>query len=309
MVMHILSVVSLVCKLRFVPAVAGLQVGAPMDQTLLAVVEWTDVFAIMAWTMYFLFKARPDAKLSMGSGSSVYESGNAVYLKISAFVMAIVVIVLFFGTLITCIAAAYLEGRISKGTWPYISDLWVYPPGNWISRWAVALGCNLSSQLLIFLYQMEGNTSKSAKLITVVGLLALFGLDIVGCVDESENLTLHLTGATMFFGGFDIFMALRTLQHHCAGKKRAYVHGVFAVLSISLSIVRLNLHLDGIISNLGAILEWANAIVIISYTSWAVLSHGDAAKDMAVFLTGPAPGARSGAPSIQALPHHRSLDI
>lgn len=295
-VLHAFTLLSLVSKARYVPSQVGLNAEAPMDQTLLALFEWTDVFAIMGWTVYFLFKSRPDSRASLGPSPSNPPSSDTTYGELSAFSMAITVLVLFFGTLASCLAAAYLEGRVPKGTWPYISDLFVYPPGNWISRWAVVLGCTLSIYLMVFLHSMDGDSSKCATMTTGLSIVAILGLDVVGCVNESEMLWLHLTGAVVFFGGFDIYMVLRSMRLSRHSRFTRNMLRSMAFASTVLSAARLHLHFQGIISSLGAILEWANALVIIGYTAWSIFAHGDTAKSMVLRLSGPAPAGLTDLP-------------
>ena len=50
-----------------------------------------------------------------------------------------------------------------------------------------------------------------AALALVLPLVAALGLSVVGCVNEDENLSIHLTAAGVWFGLYDVYMVLVVL--------------------------------------------------------------------------------------------------
>ena len=138
--------------------------------------------------------ARDAAEHEQGKGSSAACTAAPLW---SASVSSIVsfVLLLFVGTLASCLYFIFAEGRVAPHSWPMISDMWVYPPGDWISRWAVNLGGNLSICATVCLYVMDGSSAPSAKVLTATAVVAILGLDVVGCVNEQENVIVHSIGA------------------------------------------------------------------------------------------------------------------
>ena len=79
----------------------------------------------------------------------------------------------------------------------------VYPPGNWISRWGVVQGVHTGVWCQLALLGAVGGAGASGfqKCATGIAVVALLGLSGVGCVNEDENLDVHLTFASIYFGG------------------------------------------------------------------------------------------------------------
>ena len=73
-------------------------------------------------------------------------------------------------------------------------------------------GSTLSGFGQVCLYHMDNKKQLIDKMLTGLSLFAILGLSIVGCVNEKELHWLHFLGAGMFFGGYDLFMILRTLR-------------------------------------------------------------------------------------------------
>merc|ERR1712196_430201 len=126
--------------------------------------------------------------------------------------MTAVTAVYYFGSLLLSLYFMYHQHRVEPGSLPYISDMWVYSPGNWISRWAIVQGGILMLWVHICVYSLDGGTAISDRAITLIALVAILGLDVVGCVNESEDHPLHILGASFYFGGYDLYMVLRTLK-------------------------------------------------------------------------------------------------
>lgn len=205
------ALLSVLSKLRWLPS-AFPATFAPVDETLLAIVEWSDVFLICIWTGSTVWTKRADYSCYIHS----QLPANPV-CKLTARHLMYGVVGIYMGTILTTTAIYFAQGRGTKGSWPYISDTWVYPPGDWISRWAVELGgtCTITMHAILFMMDTHAlgypAAPPSQKLLTAVAIIAVLGIDVVGCVNESENLTYHLLGAATFFGGYDVYMIGRTI--------------------------------------------------------------------------------------------------
>ena len=171
---------SLLCKLRFVTHAAPSMV--PQDQTILAIIEWcvrhalvmcllkyrmpdkvvwlphrSDVFLIIIWTVCFAWTQRGAAYTvalhtkSCGEESLLFFASSTAIMAVGA--------VLYVGTLLISLYFIYHQHRVPAGSLPFISDMWVYPPGNWISRWAVVQGCTLIAFVHLCLYRLDGDCS------------------------------------------------------------------------------------------------------------------------------------------------------
>ena len=252
-----LAMLSTVAKLRYVPQVAdwmrqqwattssssssggggggggdslGEGVGGVNDQTPLAIVEWTDVFGIILWTVIYVVSKRGTFQIqirddgnSSSSSSTTPTTATATtttttattntdttIARFSAKSLAVLVVVLFYTTLLVCLAFAFAQKRVPAGSWPMISDTFVYPPGNWISRWSLNFAGTVAMAGQLVLYWLDGKTDNVAKAYTALSIVSLVGLQIVGCVDEDENYPIHIAAAVVFFGGYDVFMVVRS---------------------------------------------------------------------------------------------------
>ena len=138
---------------------------------------------------------------------------------------------------------------------------------------------------------------------------------VVGCVNEQENILVHSIAAGIFFGGYDLFMVLRTIAHFLPAppsskmerpsKGARVVLALLALASTAATVARFCPHArtaaaryinnDSIGSdgNLGLVilpvLEWVNAIAICGYMYVSVCLLGDRAKNCGVALLYKAP--------------------
>jgi uncharacterized membrane protein SirB2 len=286
----VITSLSLLAKARFVPQIAEL-FG---DETPIAVVEWTDVILIVVWTVSMMWFFRRGYAVQLRHDdppASSMSADDTILVKVSARTLTAVVLIMFFGTLAICTGFAFKQGRVPKGSWPFISDTFVHKPGNWISRWSLVLGGTFSQMLQVTLYFLDGKTSLGDKAICALSIFAILGLAIVGVCNESENIVLHLTGASIFFVGYDLFMVLRTMRSLLcssgSGSNAASPWGqrgqmLLAIVSTVCTVVRClpvdtvssMLHVDRPREILLPVLEWLDAIAIVGYMSVAVLSYG-----------------------------------
>ncbi len=119
--------------------------------------------------------------------------------------------ILILGTIGLSWGFAAHQGVVAKGELPLISDLWVYIPGDWFSRWGVMLTSTLLCVSLVSFYTLEFPTTKPAGVdlalvATAVGIVAAVALGMTGIINEQENTELHLGAATVFNLGLDVYM-------------------------------------------------------------------------------------------------------
>ena len=129
--------------------------------------------------------------------------------------------------------------------------------------------------------------------------VAMYGLSMVGCVNETEDWHLHSLGAMIFFIGYDAYMIGRTgsLARMSAAARsctRPISFGVQAACAAASALTtilryapRLYLAASGLatpdlLTYYGAVvwpvLEWADALAIAGYFGVSVLSHGATAR-------------------------------
>lgn len=298
---HVMVLVSTLAKCRFVaPSVlnAITNVG---DQTPLAIIEWTDVAVILIWTVSFLISNSPKVRVGLCDVSSERTSSikasllvdnpkasissSAAPLTVAFFSMetlSAISIVWFFVALFVSLGFFVLQGRLD-GHVPYISDTWVYPPGDWISRNLVMGGAVCTAIVHVLFYFVDGNAasvSGQSASRTALALLACLGVSIVGCVDESENGTIHVIGATMFFASYDLFMVWTAASR--MGLDTARLFGT-TLCAVSLATKARFLGFD-LGDSVPEILEWTDAFAIIGFFMYDVHFHGDALSTVGVYI-------------------------
>eukprot|EP01065_Artemidia_motanka_P047420 TRINITY_DN742_c0_g1_i7.p1 TRINITY_DN742_c0_g1~~TRINITY_DN742_c0_g1_i7.p1 ORF type:complete len:475 (+),score=193.95 TRINITY_DN742_c0_g1_i7:102-1427(+) len=258
----VLAAVSLLSKVRF--SGAALQRLGAVDSSfpLLAVVEWTDVAAIVGWTVLTLARKGAGMRMAVVSGDDVKPlSFFSMHFGIR------IVIIWYVGCLGSTALIYRLQGRWPESGLPFISDTWVYPPGNWISRWAVVGMATVALFVHVCGYFVK--VSEGALKRTVLAGVALFGASVVGCVDESEDIVVHLISAVTFFAGYDIFIALSAAAW-AKDNKRVEAAAAAAVAVLS-ALSKLRWHaasrswMVGMWKDLPQVFEWSDAGVILVF--------------------------------------------
>jgi hypothetical membrane protein len=205
----LLCLTSILSKFRFA-----------LTDTPLAILEWTDVIAMLLWTSHYIVTYCHDIYIGfVDNGPSRYEritdssksSSNLVPLiSVGTEELTIVTCVLSILTVAMSFVSANNRGMIHpKQVWPMISDLWTAPIGNYLSRWGVMLGATMLALVQVLYYYMStgGNApTASQRSLLILSLCSAMGLSIVGCVNENENYTVHIISAYIFLGGYDIYM-------------------------------------------------------------------------------------------------------
>ena len=293
--LKLLALLAMVSKLRWLPLVAPTFVGNFGDQTVIAVIEWTDVLVVISWTVFYVWKNRQSwsfrLQIEDDSDTGRTSSTDTTIFRCSVYAVTIVVLVLFFGTLTVCYYFITKQGRVPKGSFPWISDMFVMPPGNWISRWTLVFGATLSGFGQVCLYFMDGTSGVNwmDKAMTGLSLFAILGLAVVGCVNEKELHWLHFTAAGVFFVGYDVFMILRTCRTTSSAAftvRSKCMLGVLCVVSCCCTWFRCfdsgsaflkmvgvgnDEHLTGYVL---PVIEWLDALTIVCYMSGALFAHG-----------------------------------
>ena len=109
---------------------------------------------------------------------------------------------------------------------------------------------------------VRGFQDKAPRTGLVVAIVSLVGLSIVGCCDESENFPLHVTGALVFFYGYDIWTVCAVVDDASC---RARVACAFVCWLCAPIHMRHIMHVPSSILDALAVLEWANALAIIGF--------------------------------------------
>jgi hypothetical membrane protein len=268
----VLFALALMTKLRFSPSMLrGL--GVPSDETPLAIFEWSNVSVIMYWTYHTFHVRGKDLSIALLDQDSLpTASPFSVLTSFSATFVATTSVSLCLGTLSSTLLFALHQGRVPTGHVPYISDLWVYPPGDWVSRWALVAGATLVSFDSVCVYYMRSGNNSGTKTReagrAALAIVSMLGLSVVGCINESENIHYHSAAAVVFFVGYDLYM-ISTVAGVFSTRSSNNSNGsnmLLAVLCVaSLASKARFMAVEGLPSNLPAMLEWTDAIAIISF--------------------------------------------
>jgi len=266
----ICAFLSVLCKLRWLPPVI-LSASGLGDQTLLAIFEWCDVATIMAWTAAKVFPDASTYRFGIVDNAAPGNGETTVYKSFSTTWIANLVYTMLIATLVSTLAFGVYENRIPQGTVPMISDLFVYAPGDWISRWGLVAGGTLSAGNHVAVYFMGRGQTASVMdaAVTVTACIAMLGLSIVGCVNETENNFVHTVAAVIFFGLYDVVMIMSPVNALLKRTKgfpwvRVCVYIVVSLVSKARFFPQ-SLSELGLGGNIVPILEWSDAIVLTCF--------------------------------------------
>jgi len=279
-----------------------LQLGSG-SETPLAVFEWTNVACIVAWTVHYPFQRSLTFDLSWGAVTGPaddVEASPSIFSYLGCRSMTKLVDGLFAFTIFGCLIAAIVKGTVPMDHVPYISDLFVYPPGNWFSRWGIVQATHWLFWIQGFLYyatvsQRSGpaKATLTDRSLWIISEIAVFGLSIVGVCNEDENLTIHLAGAYTFFGLYDVYMlatGVRCLfQGHNAKdlghQGRRTLPLVLAGAAIAAQACRYGLlHTEDVGENVLPILEWTNVFIMIAFLNYDVFSRSATEETFAALI-------------------------
>lgn len=293
----ILVVVSVISKIRWLPQMAPASNGFPTT----AVVEWIDVACIAVFTASYVRRHCGSIRVSIIQSNQDGENRRSAAgepsstLQISARKFRGCGVGLAVAVLAVSLVAGLANGTLPKGRVPFISDMWVYQPGDWVSRWGM-IGvsfCGIWSQIMLYFastgdesdpaaLRMQSinapsraavGTSESPTLMLVLALVSFLGLSVVSVVDESENLTIHGISAGVFFGAYGVYMAVSL----CFGTHRS--RGKLVVLFLVFCATKIRFLPESVVGananwlNIAAILEWTDALAIIAYMWFDIFSR------------------------------------
>jgi len=266
------------------------QLGMAAD-TPLAILEWTDVALIVAWTIHYPYQNSLTFEITWGAVAGPAEdvkSSQSIFAYFNCRSMTKLVNGLYTFVLLGSLIAAVVKGSVPMDHVPYISDLWVYPPGNWFSRWGVVQATHWLYWVQGFLFysaitQRSGpaRATVTDHSLWILSEVAVFALSIVGVCNEDENLTIHLAAAYTFFGCYDLYMLATGLRCLCRGHNakdlgeqgRRCLPMVLACVALAAQAGRYGLTTEDVGENVLPILEWTNAIIMIIFVNYDVFSR------------------------------------
>lgn len=179
------------------------------NQTIVAIIEWTDVLCILVWTSLYVIKRTPGYRLSTVELWAAPGSSRRTFLKtatndtvqvvdhISALALGITSVAVF-GVLV--VSTFFIEIFVTKdvpvpsalggnASWPKMTALWVSPPGNWLARWSLVFAASLALSFNSLIHQMP--SGGACKWYTTTcewcGILGWIFVALMGVVDEYEN--------------------------------------------------------------------------------------------------------------------------
>lgn len=172
-------VVSLLTKVRFFE-----QLWNDTSFPYLAVFEWVNVSIIIAFTYLKVLDIDVDLKLCFVENKDdldEFENGDVIIWKMTGKNTVAIALRYAIGTLATCLLTAYLFDNIDETEIPMISDTFVNPPGNYISRWAGIIGTTyLQLANVVFYHSYKDKLYRSvANFAFYVSAIATFGLSVV----------------------------------------------------------------------------------------------------------------------------------
>ena len=135
-ILIVLTLISFITKARFLLPYVNTSYAIG-DQTPLALFEWTDTLTIIGWTVFYICKNRTNFSLRLRiedtndndedneNEMATTETTETTAMRFSLY--NITWTVLAMTTLTLCVCFYFLDkaGSIPKGSWPYISDMFV----------------------------------------------------------------------------------------------------------------------------------------------------------------------------------------
>mmetsp|Transcript_16044 Transcript_16044/g.24174 ORF Transcript_16044/g.24174 Transcript_16044/m.24174 type:complete len:491 (-) Transcript_16044:88-1560(-) len=270
--------------------------GSTATFPILAVFEWTDTTIIVTWTCVYVSEHcqhlswaivhwSKEDRLAVESEFSDETVGPYIGLK-QLRLLALTFCIL---TLVTTLIAGIITQTLPKDVIPFISDMWVYIPGDWISRWGTIRGCwcSIISQIMLYYSQKEVYPT-----LTVISIISLLGLSIVGSVNEQEDHAIHTFGAVLFFVLFDIYIII-TASINPPNVSKCTIWGL-TVFILFTHIRHLLPHIGAqwrvepdVLLDIEAFLEWSDTFCIIAFMYLDVFyrDHTDEVFNMIVTNT------------------------
>jgi len=255
-----------------------------------AILEWSNAVLILYFTVSVVRRVCTNIGFALVvEGSKNQPHGKIVWRQSSERTIAISLRYAF-GTLISCFVVWMVLGPQFDRLPPFISDTFVYFPGDFISRWAGSIGCVyllLGQFVFSQSYRTVFEPEDSSKLVLIASVSS-FCLSWVVVISEREAIAWHLGNAFVFFFGFDLFMALfvvaavrrktsltglqaSLLPENETKKDFALPLGIQGILGLALVIsilskIRYSQQIS-IIKSIAAMMEWSDATAILLFLS------------------------------------------
>lgn len=200
-----------------------------------------------------------------------------------------------FGTLSGCLIVSIVFDYIAHDRVPFISDTFVFPPGNYISRWAGILGTTYLTMFHVLLHHVHKKSMGPLLANVLFGLSFIAGLalSMVMVVSETEDRHLHRQSAVITFVFYDLHIVLFVLFHlaHPSGRERLG-RAWYTTCLIIFAIVFKNMLRVGVLplssdtemtlqdaklfwASVGAVLEWTDASTILLFLVRMPLWYGE----------------------------------
>ncbi len=274
--------VSVLCKLRWfpLPTTEYTQVEFLRDFPTLAIVEWVDVGCIIAFTYYYTtsvgekFFVAFVKSSSSDNSNTLLDKGYEIKWKLDGDHMLQIALRYAFGTLLGCAVTSLIFDNVAHNRVPMISDTFVFPPGNYISRWAGIIGTTYLglSEVCFFVCFKERLGDRWAWVLFAISFLGSTALSGVMVVSETEDRFLHLFFAKIFFGCYNVFMVLTAVAFKKSTISSGNVNGgrstqllLLALLSLLCKVRFLAVDMDNFTRSIAAVLEWTDACIILKF--------------------------------------------
>lgn len=285
-------VVSIVSKVRWIP---NLHAGS---FPALAVFEWADVAVIAIFTAKWL--VRHDQTYDVGlvnlddtemEKSTLPQVSTGSNVTVLSFFSTGLLTNITMGVGVFVVATtwwvAVKEKHVPGDELPNMSLAWVYAPGDWISRWGLNLSANLFFwlEIALYYYRIDAQENKIlARVLLAVAFISSGALSVTGCVNISENETLHHGAGYTFFIGYTIYMAIALASaalsgHMCSGKFAGQAFCFLLALFCKVRYVSHNCIFAGVRDALPAPdFQWADFIAIYAFFYMSVTLAGNNSK-------------------------------
>eukprot|EP00511_Aplanochytrium_stocchinoi_P010545 CAMPEP_0204867376 /NCGR_PEP_ID=MMETSP1348-20121228/22388_1 /ASSEMBLY_ACC=CAM_ASM_000700 /TAXON_ID=215587 /ORGANISM="Aplanochytrium stocchinoi, Strain GSBS06" /LENGTH=438 /DNA_ID=CAMNT_0052019781 /DNA_START=146 /DNA_END=1459 /DNA_ORIENTATION=- len=204
--MKLSLLVSVLSKIRMVESF-----GSHGDFPFFAVFEYLNVAAIITFNVAFISAIPENLNFSLVrlAENENLDDSNFLWTMSGGNTLQIALRYAT-GTLLSCLVTALSFQTVDPDQFPMISDTFVYPPGNYISRWAGIIGCTylqLANFCIVHCFKQHMRPF-FYRLCGAISVIAAFALSVVVVVSENEDKNLHFPAAITFFGGYLLLIGL-----------------------------------------------------------------------------------------------------
>ncbi len=189
--------------------------ASPRDFPGLAVFEWSDVGTIISFTQSYVAATCGELSVALVRLRAAGDSGPRVLWRMDGHKVLAIALRYAFGTLLACLVISIVLGTLDKPGLPTISDTFVWPPGNWISRWAGVIGTTYLSLFHVMFWLCYRDRVGRLLSYALLALSTVGGLacSLVMVVSETEDRALHMVSAVSFFVLYDAFILCYNAVH------------------------------------------------------------------------------------------------